>query len=187
MSWELDIAKLWRATETAMAATGLSARKTAAAVGVSPSTLSRMKAGQKPDADGLVSVLAWLGADLKDFTLTPDGQVPVEPREVITTKTASSGRAHPDCGHCRHWETDPNEVSEAVRAARVLAGLGGLLFETRRKRGLSQREVARQADVSFATVSRLEAGTTNVETLIALRLIDWIENPPPPEEETDPS
>jgi transcriptional regulator with XRE-family HTH domain len=39
----------------------MSMRQVAGETGLSPSTLTRLANGQKPDADGLVSLLAWLG------------------------------------------------------------------------------------------------------------------------------
>lgn len=44
-------------------------RDVASETGLSPSTLSRMSQGQKPDADGLVTLLAWLKADATAFAL----------------------------------------------------------------------------------------------------------------------
>jgi transcriptional regulator with XRE-family HTH domain len=66
--WELDIAKLALAVETVLTHRGLSSRKGAAEIGLSPSTLTRIKHGQKPDADGLIALLAWLKAEARDFT-----------------------------------------------------------------------------------------------------------------------
>jgi transcriptional regulator with XRE-family HTH domain len=47
---------------------GLSDRKAAEEIGISPSTITRMSQGKKPDADALVSLLAWLQADAVLFT-----------------------------------------------------------------------------------------------------------------------
>ena len=40
---------------------GITMKTVAEETGLSPSTLTRLAQGQKPDADGLVSLLAWLG------------------------------------------------------------------------------------------------------------------------------
>lgn len=66
--WALDIDKLAVAVDTVLRYRGISARAAAAEIGVSPSTLTRLKQGQKPDADGLVSLLAWLNAEAHTFT-----------------------------------------------------------------------------------------------------------------------
>jgi transcriptional regulator with XRE-family HTH domain len=46
----------------------ISLRTVAEETGLSPSTLTRISQGHKPDADGLVSLLAWLNADVSAFT-----------------------------------------------------------------------------------------------------------------------
>lgn len=66
--WTLDVDKLADALATVIDHRRLSERKAAAEIGVSPSTLTRLKKGQKPDADGLISILAWLGAESSKFT-----------------------------------------------------------------------------------------------------------------------
>ena len=57
----LDTAALHAAVEAVAAHRGLSMRDVAAETGLSPSTVTRLSQGQKPDADALVSLLAWLG------------------------------------------------------------------------------------------------------------------------------
>ena len=44
-------------------------RDVAAETGLSPSTLTRIAQGQKPDADALVTLLAWLNADAAAFAV----------------------------------------------------------------------------------------------------------------------
>jgi transcriptional regulator with XRE-family HTH domain len=48
---------------------GISMRVVAAETGLSPSSLTRLAGGQKPDADGLVTLLAWLKADAAAFAI----------------------------------------------------------------------------------------------------------------------
>lgn len=60
---------------------------------------------------------------------------------------------------------------------RILDGLGTSLFTVRVMRGLSQREVARQAGESFSTVCRVEKGADcNLST--ARALLAWIATNP---------
>lgn len=66
--YELDIARLADAIETVKRHRGMSARAVAEETGLSPSTLTRMSQGQKPDADALVSLLTWLHTDAVLFT-----------------------------------------------------------------------------------------------------------------------
>jgi transcriptional regulator with XRE-family HTH domain len=61
--YELDIQRLTGALDAVMRHRGLSDRKAAEEIGISPSTITRMSQGKKPDADALVSLLAWLQAD----------------------------------------------------------------------------------------------------------------------------
>lgn len=66
--WVLDVPKLAAAVETVRRHRGISARDIAAETGLSPSTLTRLGQGQRPDADGLVSLLAWLNAEIRPYT-----------------------------------------------------------------------------------------------------------------------
>lgn len=52
----------------------LSSRQVAEQADVSASTLTRLKQGHRPDADGLVSLLVWLGRGVEDFTVLNDRQ-----------------------------------------------------------------------------------------------------------------
>ena len=63
----LDVAALVAAIETVTRHRKISMRDVAAEPGMSPSTLTRLAQGQKPDADGLVTLLAWLNADAASF------------------------------------------------------------------------------------------------------------------------
>ncbi len=60
----LDSAALARAVATIARHRRISMREVAAETGLSPSTLSRLSQGQKPDADGLLTLLVWLGEDV---------------------------------------------------------------------------------------------------------------------------
>ena len=63
----LDVAALAAAVETVSRHRKISLRTVAAETGLSPSTLTRISQGQKPDADALVTLLAWLNADAASF------------------------------------------------------------------------------------------------------------------------
>lgn len=67
----LDTAALHHAIAAVALHRGISARTVSTETGLSPSTLTRLKNGQKPDADGLVSLLAWLGYSIP-FTRNRD-------------------------------------------------------------------------------------------------------------------
>lgn len=63
----LNVQALAAAVETITRHRQISLRAVAAETGLSPSTLTRLSQGQKPDADALVTLLAWLNADASTF------------------------------------------------------------------------------------------------------------------------
>ena len=65
----LDVQALAAAVETVARHRGISNRDVAAETGLSASTITRLSQGQKPDADGLVTLLAWLKADASAFAV----------------------------------------------------------------------------------------------------------------------
>jgi transcriptional regulator with XRE-family HTH domain len=66
----LDVQALAAAVETVARHRGISMRAVAAETGLSASTITRLSQGQKPDADALVTLLAWLNADAAAFAAT---------------------------------------------------------------------------------------------------------------------
>ena len=65
----LDIAALNSAVSAVTRHRQISLRDVAAETGLSASTLTRIAQGQKPDADALVTLLAWLNADAAAFAV----------------------------------------------------------------------------------------------------------------------
>lgn len=65
----LDTRALAAAIDAVAAHRGISMRKVAAETGLSASTIARLAQGQKPDADGLVTLLSWLNAKAAAFTI----------------------------------------------------------------------------------------------------------------------
>lgn len=68
----LDTDALHAAISSVAMHRGISLRRVAEESSVSPSTLTRISHGQKPDADGLMSLLTWLGYS-PPFTRRTDG------------------------------------------------------------------------------------------------------------------
>lgn len=66
-AWTLDVAKLATAFDAVRTFKGLSERGAAAELGISPSTINRLKKGHPPNADTVTSLVMWLRADLRDF------------------------------------------------------------------------------------------------------------------------
>ena len=67
--WILDVTALAAAVTSVARHRKISMRDVAAETGLSPSTLTRLTQGQKPDADGLVTLLAWLNAEASAFAV----------------------------------------------------------------------------------------------------------------------
>ena len=59
----LDVPELHRRLDVRRRERALLWRDIAAQTGISPSTLTRLADGKRPDADGLVSLLVWLDLD----------------------------------------------------------------------------------------------------------------------------
>lgn len=78
MAGRIDIAALHAALDAARAARGLTWRQTARTVGVSPSTLSRIGQGHRPDLDGFAALVQWLGVPAEAFMpgTNPNGHAP---------------------------------------------------------------------------------------------------------------
>ena len=75
----LDVTALAAAITSVARHRKISMRDVAAETGLSPSSLTRLTQGQKPDADGLVTLLAWLNADASTF-IVPRSLSPQTPQ-----------------------------------------------------------------------------------------------------------
>lgn len=64
---EIDIRALCASLDAARKARDLSWRQMAGEIGVTPSLLSRLRNGYKPDADGFMTLVRWLGMPAEDF------------------------------------------------------------------------------------------------------------------------
>jgi transcriptional regulator with XRE-family HTH domain len=64
---QLDVSALHATLETARKEHGISWRELARQAGVSPSTLTRMAQGKRPDVDGLAALVRWLGIPVESF------------------------------------------------------------------------------------------------------------------------
>jgi len=99
----LDIAALAAAIETVTRHRKISMRDVAAETGLSASTLTRLTQGQKPDADGLVTLLAWLNAEASAFAVprgpsnlaTPESVAEQQGTQFLPDGTPASGQVRP--------------------------------------------------------------------------------------------
>lgn len=116
----VDVGALYGALDAARQARGLSWRQAAKEIGVSPSLLSRLANGQRPDADGFLTLARWLGMPPEDFVA---GDQPARPPE-LAAQVVPLLRAEADLTpeDLRYLE----EVIQAtVRHARARAGHPG--------------------------------------------------------------
>ncbi|MGW6946148.1 hypothetical protein ACWGHD_04395 [Streptomyces xanthophaeus] len=65
---QLDVTELYRWLDSKRRADGLSWRRLATQLGLASSTMTRLGQGYRPDADALVTLMAWLDIDLAHVT-----------------------------------------------------------------------------------------------------------------------
>ncbi|QFZ77388.1 helix-turn-helix domain-containing protein [Streptomyces fagopyri] len=69
----VNVSALYAALDAARTKKELSWRQLAAAVGVSPSTMTRMANGNRPDVDAFAALVRWLGMPAETFMVDPEG------------------------------------------------------------------------------------------------------------------
>ena len=95
-----DAPGFYQALDSTRQARGLKWRAVAREAGVSPSTLTRMAQGKRPDVDSLAALATWSGLSQDDFVRTDSTPGPAEPLAVIST----------------HLRADPNLSPEGATA-----------------------------------------------------------------------
>jgi transcriptional regulator with XRE-family HTH domain len=78
----LDTDGLYAALNATRQARGLSWRQLANEVGVSPSTMTRLANGQRPDVDAFAALVRWLGQPADTF-LVSDAQPPADQPDLV--------------------------------------------------------------------------------------------------------
>jgi transcriptional regulator with XRE-family HTH domain len=78
----LDTGALYAALDAQRKARGLSWRQLATEVGVSPSTMTRLANGQRPDVDAFAGLVRWLGQPADTF-LVGDDDAPREEPDLV--------------------------------------------------------------------------------------------------------
>lgn len=96
----VDVPRLFRALDERVRAEGISWRTAAGQIGVSPSLLSRMRNNQRPDLDGFVLIVRWLGRSADEFVGNelPGDRADVEDR-VLAVLRASADLTSEDKTH----------------------------------------------------------------------------------------
>lgn len=92
----LDSDALYAALDAQRQGRDLSWRQLAKEVGVSPSTMTRLAQGQRPDIDAFAALVQWLGQPADSF-LVSDSTVPVEDPDLVA-QIAPMLRARRDIG-----------------------------------------------------------------------------------------
>ncbi|MGX4690704.1 helix-turn-helix domain-containing protein [Streptomyces sp. JNUCC 63] len=110
----VNVSALHAALDAARTARKLSWRQLAGAVGVSPSTMTRLANGHRPDVDAFAALVRWLGAPAESFMIDAEGeaesQTPEEPELLV--QLAPLLRARRDLG-----EDDVKYLEEVIGAA----------------------------------------------------------------------
>lgn len=96
MAGRVDGRGLYNAVDTQRRARGLSWRKLATEAGVSPSLLSRMGNGHRPDLDGFIALVQWLGSPAEDFMIWPADRSRPDNVPTLETQLALLLRARSD-------------------------------------------------------------------------------------------
>src|SRR5258708_16544362 len=89
----LDVEALYGALDPRRKSKKLSWRDVSKEAGVSPSTLTRMAQGKRPDVDGFAALIAWLGVPADQFLRTPQSTKPqkkADPMVMISTYLRAS-------------------------------------------------------------------------------------------------
>jgi transcriptional regulator with XRE-family HTH domain len=108
----IDVPALYSALDWTRQDRGLSWRQLAGELGCSPSTMTRLGNGLRPDVDTFVTFTRWLGRPAEHFTLG-DGEDPADRTEPeLRTRMRALLRARTDLG-----EEELAHLEEALLAA----------------------------------------------------------------------
>jgi transcriptional regulator with XRE-family HTH domain len=111
---QLDVAALYAALDAARKERGLSWRAVAHQAGVSPSTLTRLGDGKRPDVDGFAALVSWLGVPAEKFFTGDTEQAESSVLAAISAYLRASGELTPE------WaETIEAMIGTAYERARL--------------------------------------------------------------------
>jgi transcriptional regulator with XRE-family HTH domain len=106
---QLDVSALYSALDAERRARDISWRQLAKEVGVSPSTLTRLANGHRPDVDAFAALVHWLGVPAERFFASDR---PSAPEPDLLTQLAPLLRARRDL-----TEADVSYLEEIIAAA----------------------------------------------------------------------
>jgi transcriptional regulator with XRE-family HTH domain len=106
---KIDVTALYGALNAARGSRQLSWRQLAKDIEVSPSLLSRLGNGYRPDADGFATLVRWLGMPAESFMVGADERTGVQPD--LVTELAPLLRARKDLS-----KADVTYLEEVIQA-----------------------------------------------------------------------
>ncbi len=106
---KIDARSLLGSLDQARLSKGLSWRQLAGEAGVTPSLLSRLRNGYKPDADGFMTLVRWLGMPAERFLVDEDAPSPTQ--SELTSELVPLLRARNDLD-----EADIEMLQEVIQA-----------------------------------------------------------------------
>ncbi|USI92838.1 hypothetical protein [Rhodococcus pyridinivorans] len=113
MNQAVDLGRLVGALEARISAEGLSWRKAAAQIDVSPALLSRLRNGLSPDLSSYAKIVRWLDMSADDFLTEPAQSVREDGAPVeLESEVSALLRARKDLS-----ELDKKLLEELIRAA----------------------------------------------------------------------
>lgn len=101
---QLNVSALYASLDAARQERKLSWRQLAKEVEISPSTLSRMANGHRPDVDAFGALVAWLGMPAEDFLESDDGQPTTQPGLVAQLAPLLRARDDLSAADVKHLE-----------------------------------------------------------------------------------
>ncbi|MFG1804867.1 helix-turn-helix domain-containing protein [Streptomyces sp. NPDC049040] len=108
----INVAALYAALDVARTARRLSWRQLAAEVGVSPSTMTRLANGNRPDVDAFAALVRWLRAPAESFMIDSEGTERAAAEPELLVQLAPLLRARSDLN-----EDDVKYLEEVIGAA----------------------------------------------------------------------
>jgi transcriptional regulator with XRE-family HTH domain len=91
----IDVESLAAAMESRVKADGISWRQAAAQVGVSPSLLTRLRNGQRPDLEAFARMVRWLRHPADEFLVDPE-ELANRPEPALDSSISALLRARQD-------------------------------------------------------------------------------------------
>jgi transcriptional regulator with XRE-family HTH domain len=108
---KIDVQGLYAALDAERIAHGWSWRQLAKEIGVTPSLLSRLGNGLRPDADGFATLVRWLNMPAEQFMIDIGGERGAKAEPDLVAQLAPLLRARQDLD-----ERDVEYLEEVIRA-----------------------------------------------------------------------